>query len=116
VFEHGEIIFREQEESDYLYYIVSGSMDVLRNGELISSIGPDELFLGEMSFLLSNARSATVKARGTCVLIPVSKHAFVNIIKQQPYYGIFLARLLAGRLERLNATVAQLQIDRRSSV
>lgn len=116
LFEHGETIFREGEESDYLYYIVSGSMDVLRNGELISSIGPDDLFLGEMSFLLSNSRSATVKARGPCVLVPVSKHAFVNIIKQQPHYGIFLARLLAGRLERLNTHVAELQSERKTGV
>jgi len=113
LFEDGEVIFREDEESDYLYYIVAGSMEVFRKGELISYIGPDDLFLGEMSFLLSNVRSATVKAKGQCVLVPVSKHAFVNIIKQQPHYGIFLARLLAGRLERLNTYVAELQIGRK---
>jgi len=113
VFQDGEVIFREGEESDYLYYIVSGFMEVSHIGEYISGIGPDDLFLGEMSFLLSNKRSATVKARGVCVLVPVSKQSFVNIIKQQPHYGIFLARLLAGRLERLNNTVAGLQADRK---
>ena len=61
------------------------------------------MFMGEMAFLLSNRRSATVIAKGAAVLIKISKQDFVNLIKENPHYGIFLARLLAQRLARLNA-------------
>ena len=115
VFEDGDYIFREGEASDNLYYIVSGTLDIQRDGRNVSRLTPDDLFLGEMSFLLANKRSATVVSHGTSVLVPVSKHSFVNIIKEQPHYGIFLARLLAHRLERMNSAMVELQ-DERSSL
>mgnify|MGYP006286731463 CR=1 FL=1 len=60
-----------------------------------------------MSFLLGNRRSATVVSRGGSELVRVTKNAFVNGIQRQPHYGIFLARLLAQRLSRLNKQVAE---------
>jgi CRP-like cAMP-binding protein len=69
------------------------------------------MFIGEMSFLLSNQRTATVVAKdgGTC--IKVSKEDFVDLIKKNPHYGIFLARLLAQRLSRLNARTSRLNAE-----
>ena len=60
------------------------------------------MFLGEMSFLLNNRRSATVKACGKCRLLRISKKEFLMVMKRKPHYSIFLARLLAQRLHRLN--------------
>jgi anti-sigma regulatory factor (Ser/Thr protein kinase) len=108
-FGDGDIVFREGESSDNLYYIVSGSLEIVRDDKMVSLLTPDDLFLGEMSFLLANKRSATVVSRGKTILVPVSKHSFVNIIKEQPHYGIFLARLLAHRLERMNSAMVEIQ-------
>jgi len=110
-FTDGEYICREGEESDYLYYIVSGTLYVYSKGRLVSSLTPDDIFMGEMSFLLSNRRSATVVAKGPSVLIQISKQDFVNLIKENPHYGIFLARLLAQRLARLNGRMAHLNAE-----
>jgi len=110
-FTHGDIIFKEGEKSNFLYYIVSGTLDIFSGDRLVSKLTPDDMFLGEMSFLLSNKRSATVISNGTTVLIKVSKNDFVNSIKTQPHYGILLARLLAARLDRLNMQVSKLQND-----
>ncbi len=110
-FKDGEHICSEGEESDFLYYIVSGTLYVYSKGKFVSSLTPDDIFMGEMSFLLSNRRSATVVAKGSCTLIKISKQDFVNLIKQSPHYGIFLARLLAQRLARLNARTARLNTE-----
>jgi CRP-like cAMP-binding protein len=110
-FKDGEYVCSEGEESDFLYYIVSGTLYVYSKGKFVSSLTPDDLFMGEMSFLLSNRRSATVVAKGPCSLIKISKQDFVNLIKQSPHYGIFLARLLAQRLARLNARTARLNTE-----
>lgn len=110
-FKDGEFIFREGEESDFLYYIVSGKVHVYSKGKLVSALTPDDMFLGEMSFLLSNKRSASVVSKGKSVLIEISKNDFVNLIKENPHYGIFLARLLAQRLARLNARTARLNTE-----
>jgi hypothetical protein len=110
-FADGEYICSEGEESDFLYYIVSGILYVYSKGKFVSSLTPDDLFMGEMSFLLSNRRSATVVAKGPCTLIKISKQDFVNLIKESPHYGIFLARLLAQRLARLNARTSRLNTE-----
>ncbi|MCF7929602.1 MAG: cyclic nucleotide-binding domain-containing protein, partial [Spirochaetales bacterium] len=89
------------------YYIVSGSLKIYAGGKLVSKLTPDDIFLGEMSFLLSNRRTASVISEGTSVLIQISKNDFINAVKEHPYYGIFLARLLARRLSRLNALVGK---------
>ncbi|MFW5683802.1 MAG: cyclic nucleotide-binding domain-containing protein [Spirochaetota bacterium] len=104
-----EVVFKEGEESNYLYYIVSGTFEIYSGGKLISTLTPDDMFMGEMSFLLNDRRSATVISRGRSVLMMIPKKSFVNVIKSQPHYGIFLARLLAQRLSKLNATVAVLK-------
>jgi hypothetical protein len=102
----GEIVFREGEESNDLFYIITGKLDILSGDQRIAELSPDDIFLGEMSFLLGNRRSATVVARGEVRLVKVTKNAFVTGIQRQPHYGIFLARLLAQRLSRLNQQVA----------
>jgi CRP-like cAMP-binding protein len=55
-----------------------------------------------MSFLLEETRSATVIANTSGKLIKITKESLVNAIKKQPYYGMFLAKLLAQRLVRQN--------------
>jgi hypothetical protein len=111
VFEDGQYVCSEGEETDVLYYIVSGTLYVYSKGKYVSSLTPDDLFMGEMAFLLSNRRSATVVAKGQCTLIRISKQDFVNLIKENPHYGIFLARLLAQRLARLNSRTARLNTE-----
>ncbi len=102
VIEDNENIFIQGEKSSYLYYIVAGKYDIIVNGKKISTLTPDDIFLGEMSFLLNNRRSATVRSVGKGVLIKISKEDFINAIKAKPHYGIFLSRLLAQRLVQLH--------------
>lgn len=99
-FAPGDIIFSQGDRSSHLYYIASGSFDIIVDDELISRLTPADIFVGEMSFLLNNRRTATVRAASAGTLVRISKKRFVNAIKQRPEYGLFLARLLSRRLLR----------------
>lgn len=101
-YEAGELVFNEGDESNDLFYIVDGAFDIIIGTDLVATLTPDDLFLGEMSFLLGNRRSATVVAREASRIVKISKNSFVMAIQRQPHYGIFLARLLAQRIIRLN--------------
>jgi anti-sigma regulatory factor (Ser/Thr protein kinase) len=103
----GSDVFIQGESGDHMYYIVKGHYDVLVDGRVVSQLGPDDIFMGEMSFLLNKKRSATVRATAPGRLIRVSKHDFVQAIRDNPHYGIFLARLLAQRVQRINMRQAQ---------
>jgi anti-sigma regulatory factor (Ser/Thr protein kinase) len=105
VFRDGDTVFTQGEKSNHLYYIVSGQFEIIANGRKVSVLTPQDIFLGEMSFLLNNRRSATVRALGRGSLIKISKEAFINAIKERPHYGIFLARLLSQRLVKLHKAI-----------
>jgi hypothetical protein len=98
----GDVIFREGEDSDFLYYISSGSFSASLNGRIVGSIDSGDIFMGEMAFLLNNKRSVTVTAKTKGKLIKVSRKSFITIIQKFPHYGIFLAKLIARKLDRSN--------------
>ncbi len=104
-FKNNQIVFREGEESNHLYYIVSGRFRVMGGKKHLSTLTADDIFLGEMSFLRDDKRSATVISSGKSVLIKISRDEFLSVVKENPHYGIFLARLLADRLTRLREKV-----------
>lgn len=105
----GDIIMREGESSDFLYYISSGRYSVFHRNKHIGMLHPTDIFMGEMSFLLNNRRSATIRAEQSGKLIKISRKSFVSVVKEYPHYGIFLSKLIARKLVRANIRNVQLQ-------
>jgi hypothetical protein len=105
----GDVIIKEGDPSDCLYYISSGNYEVFHNGKQVGSLSAQDIFMGEMSFLLNKRRSATIKAKNAGKLILLTQKTFINIIRENPHYGIFLSKLLAKRLIRSNTQVAAQQ-------
>jgi CRP-like cAMP-binding protein len=98
----GDIVLREDEPSDYLYYIVSGKYTVFHNLKQVGTLSPQDIFMGETAFLLNQRRSASVRAERPGKLILLTRKTFISIIREYPHYGIFLSKLLAKRLVRSN--------------
>jgi hypothetical protein len=110
--EPGDIVFQENEESNFLYYISSGKFSVYHKKKKVAEITPADIFVGEMSFLLNNRRSAMVKADTNARLIKISKKTFISVIKEYPHYGIFLSKLLAQKVVKANTETADLKSTR----
>lgn len=110
-FSREDIVFREGDPGNYLYYIAQGEYEVVVNGAQVSTLSPDDVFLGEMSFLLNNRRSATIRALSDGRMIKISRKEFIDGIKEKPHYSILLSRLLARRLERLNRQLSTLKFS-----
>lgn len=98
----GDVVFREGEIGDFLYYIIAGTYDVFVEGVLVGRITPSDVFMGEMSFLLQNHRSATVIANCPGKILKISRNSYINAIKKYPHYAILLSKLLARKLVRAN--------------
>ncbi len=99
----GDVIFEDGERGDFLYYISSGRFKVIHQGRQVGTLTPADVFMGEMSFLLNNRRSARVVADNEeGKLIRVPRSSFVRAMKDYPHYGIFLSKLLAHKLARSN--------------
>jgi len=99
----GDFVFEYGAVSNYLVYIVSGSYSVIdKNGNQFAKLVPNDIFIGEMAFLLGNVRTATVQAQYPGTVIKLTKDEFIERIQKYPYYGLFLSRLLAQRLATNN--------------
>ena len=98
----GDVVFKEGEKGNFLYYIASGRYKVYHNNKIVGSLSPEDLFMGEMAFLLNNKRSAAVHAEEQGKLIKISRKSFVQVMKRYPHYGIFLSKLLARKIVRAN--------------
>lgn len=112
---HMQVVCRENEETNNLFYISSGRFAVYVNDRLVSVLTPSDVFIGEMAFLLDNKRNATVVSIGKGVLIKIPKTNFIRLIERHPHYGIFLSRLLANRLAIQSKLASQLKKDKHVS-
>ena len=94
-----QIVCRENEPSNDLYFIVSGRFAVYSGKKLVSILTPNDMFIGEMAFLMNDRRSASIMSVGDGKLIRIPKASFLNLIRRNPHYGIFLSKMLAQRLQ-----------------
>lgn len=82
-YEKGETIFRKGDIGDFLYIIISGKVQVLKevNGQLqaIATIGEGEYF-GEMALLNEKQRNATIRCLEPTKLIAMKKQDFQILI------------------------------------
>ena len=85
-FDAGEIILRENEEGDFMYVVLDGSVEVFVVDEDGQIVVLSELFkgnyFGEQALLPegSGKRNANVRANGACTLVKVAKKYFQLIV------------------------------------
>lgn len=96
-FPPGEVIVTEGEETPEMYYIRSGTVAVIKRGTQVAELGKGR-FLGEMSFLLNEPRSATVHATSPVELIRISRENFNVLTREFPEVVDEMLREMASRL------------------
>ena len=98
-FSKGDTLFSEGDESQDLYILVSGELEILKGNKRVATIHESGASFGEMSFLLGDKRTATVKAtkEGKAIRIPAEQGE--RIFKTFPALAIEIPRILAQRLQ-----------------
>jgi PAS domain S-box-containing protein len=98
-FTRGDTLFSEGEASQDLYILVSGELEILKGNKRVATIHESGSSFGEMSFLLGDRRTATVKATkdGKAIRIPAAEGE--RIFKAFPALAIEIPRILARRLQ-----------------
>jgi SulP family sulfate permease len=113
-FQKGEIIFREGEPGDGIYFILSGYVSVFTgNRDHRLATFADGVFFGEMSILEDKPRSATVRAETNTKLLFMSKKDFHQLTESEPSLAARILRRisrdLSHRLRMTNAEVRALE-------
>lgn len=99
-FREGEVLCYEGDESQDLYILVSGQLEILKGDRKISEVEESGSSLGEISFLLDTKRTATVKAMSDGMALRIPKDKVNRFMQDFPALAWEIPRLLAKRLDR----------------
>ena len=112
----GDWLFRQGEEADCFYAVLSGGLDLLVNTpagaeHLVVHMGAGTI-VGETSVLIGGQRSASARATRATALLSFPDEGLREMLRAQslPAYRIVhrLAQALAQRLRQLDAHIAQM--------
>jgi CRP-like cAMP-binding protein len=111
----GKDLFREGDQGDGLYLVVSGEINVIKlgaGGEIVlAKMGPGAV-LGEMSLITSDARSATGRAVGDAIVLHLPAAQFRTLVDSGSTAALkiscAIAEVLARRLAAMNTLVLAL--------
>jgi CRP/FNR family cyclic AMP-dependent transcriptional regulator len=103
----GTLIIREGGTTGHLYVLIEGRLEVIKGDTVVASIAEPGAVLGEMSVLLDQPHTATVRAVSDSTIYEFSDAA--SFLREQPEVALLIARLLAQRLNAANTYLADIK-------
>ncbi len=98
----GHTLMVQGEEATCMYFVQSGELEVLIDGQKVAAITSGEP-VGEMGLFAQEHRSATVKAVQQCQLGRITREALENLIEEVPGVALRLCQAMSRRLVAANA-------------
>jgi PAS domain S-box-containing protein len=105
----GSMLFWEGDDSQDLYILVSGRLDVIKGEAGIGQIVERGAVFGEMSMLLGQKRTASVKAVEPSEIIKITKEEMPEFLLKFPQVVQETSRLLAKRLDEASKALQGLK-------
>jgi len=99
-FAAGEIVIEQGEWTGELLVLVSGAVEILRDGVRVAKSAEPGAVFGEMSALLGGPATATVRALEPAVFSVIEEPR--EFLTGHPEASLYVAELLARRLDALN--------------
>jgi len=91
----GDLIFREGEPSDAMYFILKGHVELKCGGQLIGTADAGNRWLEGIRILTGTNRGITAKATEPCELLRLSQEDFFSLLYDSPEIAIRLIKVLA---------------------
>jgi CRP/FNR family cyclic AMP-dependent transcriptional regulator len=92
----GTFVLREGSTTGHLFVLIEGRLEVVKGDTVIANITEPGAVVGEMSVLLDQPHTATVRAASDSTIYEFSDAA--SFLHDQPALALLIARLLAQRL------------------
>ncbi len=103
----GTLVIQEGSTTGHLYVLIEGRVEVLKGDIIVATITDPGAVLGEMSVLLDQPHSATVRAASDSTIYEFSDAA--AFLREQPAVALLIARLLAERLHVATSYLADIK-------
>ncbi|MEJ0090851.1 MAG: cyclic nucleotide-binding domain-containing protein [Limisphaerales bacterium] len=99
-FDAGEFVIRQDGQTDALYFLIEGSVEVLKDDVRVATASQPGLVFGEMAVLLGVPHTASVRAAKPSTFYIVEQPR--EFLKSSPALCLHVSELLARRLDALN--------------
>jgi len=96
-FQAGQIIVTQGTPGQAFYLVLSGRVEIIRDGQSLGAFGPGDFF-GEMSLLDQAPRSATIRALESTLCLMLSSWDFKALLESHPSIAVKLLEILSRRL------------------
>lgn len=103
----GALVVHEGGRTGHLYVLIEGRLEVIKGDTVVAGIAEPGAVLGEMSVLLDQSHTATVRAASDSVIYEIDDAA--SFLRQQPAAALLIARMLAQRLNVANTYLADIK-------
>jgi CRP-like cAMP-binding protein len=94
-FTSGQTIFLEGDDSQDLYILVAGQVEIFKGDKKIRDITQEGSVFGEVSFFLGDRRTASVKAKTEVEVICIPKEEIKLFLEECPSAGSEIIRRLS---------------------
>ena len=92
----GTAVLHEGSKTGHLFILVEGRLEVVKGDSVVAVVAEPGAIFGEMSVLLDQPHSATVRAASDSVVCEFEDAA--AFLRDQPGVAVLVARMLAQRL------------------
>jgi len=114
IYNSGEIIVRQGDVGECMYFIQSGNVEVIRESDgkevKLAELGHGEFF-GEMALFEKGIRSATVRPLGEVRVLSVDKRLFLRKIHEDPALAFRIMQKMSHRIRDLNKELGDLRSE-----
>ena len=100
----GEKIFLEEDTGEQMFFVVEGKVNIVTYGTVLENVGMHGIF-GEMALIESAPRSAAAIAVEPTEVAVIDKATFVELVRDNPLFSLYVMRQLANRIRRMNANL-----------
>jgi CRP-like cAMP-binding protein len=103
----GTLVIHEGGRTGHLYVLMEGRLEVVKGDTVVASIAEPGAVFGEMSVLLDQPHTATVRAASDSTIYEFSDAE--SLLRDQPAVALLVARLLAQRLNVATSYLADIK-------
>ena len=109
-FQAGDSVCRQGDSGEYIYILKKGSLGIYKNDNLVSQYDIPGTILGEISIILGDARTASIKAL-TASTVSVIRLSLVDLVKSFPSFTVKILKTLAERLKDTTEELSLFMVD-----
>jgi CRP/FNR family transcriptional regulator, cyclic AMP receptor protein len=98
-YDPGQVVIEQGEKTNLLFFLISGAVEVVRDGVQVATASQPGAVFGEISALLGGKHTAAVRALGPCEFHVVENPR--EFLEASPIICLHVCELVARRLDAL---------------